>query len=157
MEEETGNTEPVMVWLLSPPRNNLLKIYKLRRANYEEQIRGIDLIGTGFFNEVSIENKIRKQDYGDLLIEIKSKKEQDTWGWIEYSVADYLIYVTKTVDTIKGSIFKMGELQKWWKTQNDEDYETKEALNLGYTTVNKVVPYKNIPKEIYIYSDYLNL
>lgn len=157
MIREQEDTEKVMIWLLTPPRNNLLGIYKLRRTEKENQRKGIDLIGTGFFKDITIENKTRYNDYGDLLIEIKSKKESNTWGWIEYCESDYLAYIIFEENKIQGSILRMPLLKIWWSSQDHEQYETYESKNIGYTTVNKAVPYRSIPKEIYVYSDYINL
>lgn len=158
MNKERKSLDQLKLWLLSSPRKECLNnIYCLSEASYEQQITGIDLIGKTFNNEITIENKIRFQPfYQDLLIETQSKKERNTPGWIDYAKAEYLIYIFIIKDyPIKGHIINLSLLQEWWKTQNPENFQLKESPNQGYVTVNRVVPLKEIPRKIFLYSNIL--
>ena len=156
MKRERKDTKDIKYWLLTPPRNQALDLYSLIDSNLKQQLSGIDLIGKTHNGTITLENKIRYNNYKDMLIETYSKTKQLTPGWITYCKADYLVYVIKQRNKpIIGSIIKMPILKKWWSEQNPNEYELKIASNKKYDTSNRVVPYHKIPLNAYVYSDFL--
>jgi hypothetical protein len=159
MKKERDDTPLVINWLKTKAKRHLFNLNQIKVVtNRAYQLKGIDLIGYTDIGTIKLENKIRHVLYDDLLIETLSKEEQLTPGWIEYSKADFLVYVFKENGTIEqGHIFDLKKLQTWWKKQDKNEYEIKYAYNQGYRTKNRSVPLKDIPEEIIIYSDILIL
>ena len=156
MERERKDISKAKKWLLTYPRYELLQLYELLDSTLEQQLNGIDLIGETLKGTISLEVKTRYKNYRDLLIETYSKQQLKSPGWIEYSKADYLVYVIDLLNKpMKGSILKMPELQAWWKTQKPGDYPLRPSPNQEYITENRAMKYTKIPRDIYIYSDFI--
>jgi len=152
MNRERQDIPFVIKWLSD------LGIYGFKEAIYYEQINGVDLIqeSTGKTYEVKIRYKPRYLKK-DILIEVKSKIEEDTPGWIVYSKANLLVYVfLKNNKILGGHIFDLPLLRMWWFAVGQfRNYPIKESPNTGYTTLNYAVPLGDIPQSMYKYSTVL--
>jgi len=107
------------------------------------QRAGIDRIVTLSSGKViKIDEKARRIDYGDILLEHQSSKEHGTQGWVNKPLdADYIAYAI--VPTAKCYLLPVHELQRAWRRFEETwrwDYGDKDAPNPGYTTVSTPVP-----------------
>lgn len=133
-----------------------------RNATIEEQKNGIDFVGINE-SKITVEQKLRREDErrymkADILVEIISDDQKWSDGWIVYSQALYLVYLFEPVTNLQGHIILMQDLKKLWKENTDkENWEKKYAENVGYTTINEVMPLSFIPKSLFVYSDIVDL
>ncbi len=117
----------------------------------ELQKKGIDKI-LRFNNgkEVMIDEKKRRKDYGDILLEEYSDYDKKTWGWLNRSKhTDYIIYYI--VPTNKIYIFPFLILQlTWLRNYGDwlNQYGRKFAINKNYKTSNIPIPTDILLKEL---------
>ena len=93
----------------------------------------------------NIEEKYRKRDYGDILLEIYSAVEYRTPGWAvdPDKKSDVLVYAVPTSDGIVYYVCKYPELRQWLmsnRSELSEIYPKKRANNGTYTTVNIAIP-----------------
>ncbi len=106
------------------------------------QKKGIDKILTlKNGKEIAIDEKRRRVDYGDILLEEWSNFEKKKKGWTgdPEKVTDYIVYIIQS----KIYIFPYDLLQLAWRKnyyQWREEYGIKEAQNPGYVTTNVPVP-----------------
>ena len=106
------------------------------------QKKGIDKI-IHFKDEktITIDEKKRRKDYGDILLELWSNKERRTPGWLYYSQCDYIVYAvlpTKTVYLLPTLLLQMA-----WKNNKYEwlkKYKRSMANNNYYNTENIAIP-----------------
>lgn len=87
------------------------------------------------------DEKKRRKDYGDILLELWKNKENRRPGWLFYSQCDYIVYAVLESDKIY--LLPTLLLQMAWRNNSNEwlsQYQKKEALNYGYTTVNIPIP-----------------
>ncbi len=102
------------------------------------QRKGIDKVisfNSGY--QVTIDEKKRRKDYGDILIEIWSNYEKGKRGWLYYSECDYIVYAIMPTQTVY--LLPVLLLKRAWYKNGDrwtDTYGTREAINPGYTTVN---------------------
>lgn len=114
----------------------------------EEQYKGIDkhvILHTGKI--VTIEEKTRAKDYGDIFLELYSNKESRRLGWLYTAQAEYITYITpKNIYTLPTellksawAIFKHGWERKYKKI------ECKNTRGNGtFTTVGIAIPVKEL-------------
>ncbi|GAI98966.1 hypothetical protein ES703_75949 [subsurface metagenome] len=90
---------------------------------------------------ITFEEKKRRVDYGDILLEIWSVWEKRILGWLYTSHADYISYFIPS--TQKLYILPLLLIRKAW-TQNQEQwtdqYRELQAKNKGYTTISRAIP-----------------
>lgn len=115
------------------------------------QRAGIDRIVTLTTGKViKIDEKVRRKDYGDILLEHMSSKEHGTPGWVNKPLdADYIAYAIEPTE--KCYLLPVHELQRAWRKYEDTwrwDYGDVEALNPGYTTVSTPVPSQVLQKAL---------
>lgn len=99
---------------------------------------------------LSLDEKIRKTDYQDILLEKYSNSELKVAGWInDHKITDFISYVI-----ISSRIYYLISyplLRSTWNRKKD-DWEkmfgTKTAQNQGYSTVSIPVPFKELFSEI---------
>jgi hypothetical protein len=115
----------------------------------ELQKRGIDKI-LHFKNgkQVLIDEKKRRRNYGDILIEEYSNFETKKWGWISREKhTDYIVYIIMDIQKIYLLPFLL--LQKAWIKNYKQwlsNYGRKNAKNYNannefiYTTSNIAIP-----------------
>lgn len=90
---------------------------------------------------VTVDEKKRRKDYGDILLELLKNKEKKRPGWLFYSECDYIVYAV--MDAKKVYLLPVLLLQMAWKNNRktwEGKYEKKDALNIGYTTQNIPIP-----------------
>lgn len=111
--------------------------------NIELQKKGIDKI-LKFENkkEILIDEKKRRKDYGDILLEEYSNYEKKIVGWLgKEKYTDYISYIV--IPSKKIFLFPFLLLQSAW-VKNYESwldlYDRKLAPNPGYYTSNIPVP-----------------
>jgi hypothetical protein len=107
-----------------------------------EQRRGVDKI-IHFPNgrSVTVDEKKRRKDYGDILLELWSRYEERKPGWLFYSQCDYIVYAV--LEARKIYLLPLLLLQTAWtnkKTEWLKLYEMKPAKNKNYTTINIPIP-----------------
>jgi len=107
------------------------------------QKRGIDkilIMASG--KEILVDEKKRRKDYGDILLEEYSNFEKKEWGWLNRSkYTDYIVYVI--VPSKKVYFLPFLLLQKaWLKNYPDwlKAYGQEFAKNQFYTTSNIPIP-----------------
>ena len=108
----------------------------------ENQKKGIDKI-IHFQNgsAVTVDEKKRRKDYGDILLELWKNKGQRKPGWLFYSQCDYIVYAI--LDAGKIFLFPVLLLQMAWKRNGQEwlkRYNRKLANNVIYDTENIAIP-----------------
>lgn len=107
------------------------------------QRKGIDKVITfksgNFF---TIDEKKRRKDYGDILLELWSVDNKKR-GWLYTSQCDYIVYAvmpTKKVYLLPTILLKMA-----WKTNQTEwnkKYKSLKAKNENYITTSIAIPTK---------------
>ena len=110
--------------------------------NPELQKKGVDKI-IHFANgrRVTVDEKKRRKDYGDILLEIYSNAEQKSAGWLFYSQCDYIVYAILPAGKIY--LLPVLLLQMAWKKNRYEwweKYPQKYADNKYYHTMNIAIP-----------------
>jgi len=120
-------------------------------GNTLEQQAGIDRIihlqGGGL---IYVDEKVRHTDYEDVLLEIHSSQEHQTWGWAcKPLVCDYIAYAF--LPSTRCYIFPFQLLQQALKNHWKEwgtRYKPVAAANRGYTTISIPVPISVLQKAI---------
>ena len=106
------------------------------------QKKGIDkLIHLSNGNTLTIDEKKRRRDYGDILLELWSNKERNTPGWLQYSQCDYIVYAI--LPAKKVYLLPTLLLQMAWKNNKREwltAYPKTLANNGYYNTENIAIP-----------------
>lgn len=106
------------------------------------QKKGIDKVihfESGY--QVTIDEKKRRKDYGDILLELWSVKEKQKRGWLFTAQCDYITYIL--LESKKMYLLPVLLLKKAWQKNRvlwQNQYALKEARNPGYTTVNIPIP-----------------
>lgn len=112
-------------------------------SDIELQKKGIDKI-LHFFNgkKLFIDEKKRRKNYNDILIEEYSVFENKTWGWLNRGmITDYIVYIIMDVKIAYFLPFQL--LQKAWLrnyTQWLNEYGRIFAQNKNYRTSNIPIP-----------------
>lgn len=115
------------------------------------QRKGVDkIVHLRDGRQIKIEEKIRRKEWPDILLEIKSRGDKP--GWLFNCQADYLAYVYKESMTVR--FIPVLSLQMAWM-KNGADWErrygTREAYNStlgGYKSVNIPVPRERLAKDL---------
>jgi len=91
---------------------------------------------------VLVDEKLRRKDYGDILLEEYSVWEQKKVGWLgRHKATDYIVYAIMPSGKVYLLPFLL--LQKAWLKHYSvwlERYGRKRAVNDGYVTTNIPVP-----------------
>lgn len=113
---------------------------KIRRPSLKyEMEKGIDKIIT--FNTgcvLTVEEKKRRKDYGDMLIEDIKNNNTKNKGWIYTTQSDRIVYWITESKTIK--ILFTKKLQEYYFKHKNE-FKTLTARNTTYNTINKFIPW----------------
>jgi len=108
----------------------------------EMQKEGIDKIlvfESGY--EITVDEKKRRKDYGDILLEIWSVWEQRKRGWLYTCKCDYIVYAV--MPTRKIYLLPVLLLKKAWLENCNvwqELYQEVSAINPGYITKSIAIP-----------------
>jgi len=119
----------------------------------EMQKAGIDVIvqcpkiGQSFY----IDEKIREEEYNDILLEEYSKWEEKVPGWLEKNnKTDYIAYVilpSRLIYMLPYPILRLAYLknkEKWIR-----EYGRKFAPNTSYSTSNIPVPWEELKRALW--------
>jgi len=111
-------------------------------TDMKNQRRGVDKV-VYFKNgrTVTVDEKKRRKDYGDILLELYKNKERCSPGWLFYSQCDYIVYAI--LNSRKIYLLPVLLLQMAWKRNKTEwlsKYPRKDAQNTNYTTENIPIP-----------------
>ncbi len=116
----------------------------------ETQRKGIDKIlkfKSGY--TVTIDEKKRRKDYGDILLELWSVWERKKRGWLYTCQCDYIVYAvmpTKKVYLLPTLLLK----KAWLKNHSNwlVKYKRIDAKNKGYITKSIAIPAEELLYEI---------
>lgn len=98
---------------------------------------------------ITVDEKIRDKDYGDILLEFWSNKERRIAGWVAKPLAcDFIAYaiaptsVCYFLPTLLLQRAWENNKQKWWEKSltHVNGYRLVDAKNTGYTTQSLAVP-----------------
>lgn len=110
--------------------------------NLQKQIKGIDktlIFKSGL--EITIDEKKRRVDYGDILLELYSNKETKRKGWLYTAQCDYMAYAIipkKKIYFLPMVLLKITWNENGAKWMNL--YKSIEAINKNYTTLSIAIP-----------------
>lgn len=92
--------------------------------------------------QVLIDEKVRTQDYPDILLEVWSNEAQGTPGWVEKAQAcDYIAYAF--VPSQRCFLLPFLPLRRAWRKNRSHwiaTYREVRATNDGYVTVSVAIP-----------------
>jgi len=118
-------------------------------TDLERQMQGIDKI-LHFKNgkAVLIDEKKRRKDYGDIILEVWSNTETKKAGWIFKPMTDYIVYAI--MPTAKCYLLPSLLLKIWIKKNwaNLNQYQKVVAKNIGYTTTSYAVPTQKLLSDL---------
>lgn len=121
------------------------------RADGQLQRAGIDrtvVLDCG--KAVYIDEKVRRVDYNDILLEYISNDRTKSPGWVEKPLmCDYIAYAI--LPSGKCYLLPVPQLQLAWKRNKVkwiEQFNTKAASNEGYRTISCPVPISVLFSEI---------
>lgn len=108
---------------------------------------GVDtIVNLPFGGKLFIDEKKRKKNYGDILLEYISNDTTNSPGWIEKSLRiDFIAYAIMDIQIVWFIPFL--ELQSLWfenKTEWLKTYPLKTAKNKYYNTLNVAIPLKEL-------------
>ena len=113
------------------------------RKNGQAQHLGIDrtiILKSG--KAIYIDEKVRRKDYGDILLEYVSNDKTKSKGWVEKPLfCDYIAYAI--LESNVCYLLPVPQLQKIWAENKSvwlKKYKTKSAQNKYYNTLNCPVP-----------------
>lgn len=111
--------------------------------NGDHQKAGIDrTIILRNSKQITIDEKVRRKDYGDILLEFWSNKEKRIAGWVAKDLlCDYVAYVIRPAK--QGYLLPVPQLRAAWRKHHVEwlkKYERINCKNKNYTTESVAVP-----------------
>ena len=115
------------------------------------QFAGVDrLIITSAGRVWRIDEKVRREDYGDILLEFVSNDKTGLPGWaVKDLECDFIAYAIRP--TCRCFLLPIVPLQRAWRLHSAEwlkTYGKKHAKNKGYTTLNCPVPFIELMRKI---------
>lgn len=111
------------------------------------QAVGIDtIVKLPFGGILRIDEKMRRKNRGDVLVEYISNDKTNTAGWIEKDLRiDFIGYAY--MDTREVLFIPFVDLQNLWKIKKEywlSKYKLPPAKNFSYNTLNVAVPYNEL-------------
>lgn len=112
---------------------------------------GIDRIITTSTGTVwKIDEKVRRKDYGDILLEYTSNSRTNAPGWVVKELAcDFIAYAI--VSTCTCYLLPVAPLQRAWRTHHMRwisEYGQVAAVNASYQTISCPVPIPELMHKI---------
>ena len=119
--------------------------------NMKAQRLGVDrVIYLPFGGKLRFDEKKRRRDWGDVLLEYISNDRTGSPGWIEKPlIIDFIAYAFMEIRKVYFISFP--DLQSAWNKNKKEwklAYGTKPAKNAGYNTLNCPVPKEVLRKAV---------
>ena len=128
---------------------NLASCVEVRSDGWAQRA-GIDRVLTlACGKTVKIDEKVRKDDYGDILLEAWSNKEREVLGWVRKPLdCDFIAYAvipTRTCYLLPTLILQKtwrDNVREWWELgkARRSGFRIVDARNSGYTTQSLAVP-----------------
>ncbi len=106
------------------------------------QRKGIDkILHLAHGQKIGVDEKKRRSDYGDILLELWSIKERRVEGWLFTTHCHYIVYVIMPT----GKVYLLPTVllrQAWAKNERTwrQQYAEISAPNPGYTTISIGIP-----------------
>lgn len=95
----------------------------------------------------TVEEKFRKQDYGDFLIEIMQDIASANLGWFYKTKADFIFYI---VDMRYLYIVKWPKFKHWFSNNYRKSGYKLTKSNEGFgATINMAIEWAKIPSNLY--------
>lgn len=99
--------------------------------------------------QIKVDEKIRYEDYGDILLEYVSNDKTGDLGWVAKPLlCDIIVYIVKPPNKMcKVFLLNVLQLQAAWMRYGEDwkiKYGIKRAENKGYWTLNVAVPVKEL-------------
>jgi len=117
------------------------------REDGQLQRLGIDrtvILSSG--KAIYIDEKVRRKDYGDILVEYVSNDKTNTKGWAEKPLfCDYIAYAI--LPSYMCYLLPVPQLQKAWIENKKlwlSEFGTRLAKNKNYNTLNCPIPIKTL-------------
>lgn len=111
-------------------------------TNKQEQGRGIDKrIHLKSGRVITVEEKVRRVDYGDILLEAIANSNTKRRGWIYTCQSEFLMYFIEP--SRKAYLFPVELLKMAWNHNKEswaKKYKRVEADNKNYKTISLAVP-----------------
>lgn len=112
---------------------------------------GIDRVLTlGCGKTLTVDEKVRAKDYGDILLEVYSDYQRKTPGWVAKDLAcDFIAYAI--IPTKTCYLLPFQTLRATWRRNHKEwwsKYKKPPAPNKGYDTVFVAVPVDELLQEM---------
>ena len=116
-------------------RIELIEDLKLQRLGIDKFLH----LANG--QRIAIDEKKRRTNYNDILLELWSVFEKNKKGWLFTSYCHYIVYAI--MPTRKVYLLPTTLLRIAWKHNSvewEKTYDKIEALNAGYKTVSIAIP-----------------
>lgn len=121
-------------------------VMKSNRNDMRAQRLGIDRIVTANGREYTIDEKVRRKDYGDILLEQWSDESKQIKGWACKPLhCDYIAYMI--LESSMCYLFDTLELQRAYAanvTKWQARFGTRRAVNASWVTVSVPIPYAEL-------------
>jgi len=131
-------------------REKFSNIKEIRfEENLNKQLKGIDktiIFNSGY--EITIDEKKRRVDYNDILIELVSNKETKRQGWLFTTQCDYIAYAImpkKTIYLIPTTLLKLAWVEnqiKWESNYKKIEAKNKDNNGREFITISIPIPIK---------------
>ena len=110
-----------------------------------------------------IDEKVRRRDYSDILIEYLSNKQTGRKGWIYDNESDFLAYLFPTfgfwlLDTQKIKSWVLNKESDFWRHgYKDISAENENQNNEKYTTLSKAIPFRDLENLNFVFYKLLDI
>jgi len=131
-------------------REKFSNIKEIRfEENLNKQLKGIDktiIFNSGY--EITIDEKKRRVDYNDILIELVSNKGTKRQGWLFTTQCDYIAYAImpkKTIYLIPTTLLKLAWVEnqiKWESNYKKIEAKNKDNNGREFITISIPIPIK---------------
>jgi len=131
-------------------REKFSNIKEIRfEENLNKQLKGIDktiIFNSGY--EITIDEKKRRVDYNDILIELVSNKGTKRQGWLFTTQCDYIAYAImpkKTIYLIPTTLLKLAWVEnqiKWESNYKRIEAKNKDNNGREFITISIPIPIK---------------
>ena len=146
-------------------REGSLLLNSWYKSNFKNLIAVLDVSAEIFFQNVgvdkflvfkcpdiakiicfSIDEKVRGQQWQDIIAEVWSKREKELPGWVWTCRADYIVYAFMRDNELVEPPRFIPTID-FVSAIKTKDYPVNEAKNLGWKTVFKTIPKEDLPSK----------
>lgn len=142
--------EPFWLEVYAMAFPDLATIVNVRKDGWAQR-GGIDrLVLTDAGREWKVDEKVRREKWDDILLEIYSNEYRQTPGWVVKDLAcDFIAYAF--LPTQECFLLPVAPLQRAWRKHGEKwqsEYGIRRAANEGYWTLNCPVPIPELMRRI---------